>query len=502
MIKVAIIEDEPMILRNLALFVQRLDDEFSLVNQFMCGSDFLKYITDEFPDIIISDIRLPDMLGTDLLKRCKEINPNVKFIIISAYKSFEYAQSAIEYKADAYITKPIDRVVLSQTILNLKEELSKNISYHYDRSVNELLRKMLTKCVEKEIKTCSELKFELEKYNILNIASNSIFEAYVSVNNISSISLKHSYDAEYVMTSLSNFILMPDFSSSGICIHKAGSAGNMLKLYISVPSVSQRMNDIYGVAASRLNQINSACMEYLGFSFEYSIICVYTSIYNFLDEKPIYYTNANLCGYELFADFNISSMVVHYCENNECEYMHCAECISAFLTAAESENPEHYKQYCSLTAEKFTAGFTAIAPSVDGVKFNGNFSDSFKSACKKLFERHSKSQGEKSLLAEMAMKYIDDNISSQTLTLTEISNSCYTHPVYLSRVFKQTYDMTIHQCITSHRIIKAKDMLRRGASLNETSYACGYKTVKYFSKIFKQITGESPSKYKKRWNYQ
>lgn len=88
MLKIAIIEDEPMILRNIALFAQRLDPEFSRVSQFLCGADFLEYIADELPDIVISDIRLPDMLGTDLLKRCKQINSNIKFVIISAYKKF------------------------------------------------------------------------------------------------------------------------------------------------------------------------------------------------------------------------------------------------------------------------------------------------------------------------------------------------------------------------------------------------------------------------------
>lgn len=498
MLKIAIIEDEPMILRNIALFAQRLDPEFSRVSKFLCGADFLEYIADELPDIVISDIRLPDMLGTDLLKRCKQINSNIKFVIISAYKNFEYAQSAIEYKADAYLTKPVEHSVLSQTLLNLKEELSKNISYHYNRSVNELLRIILSKCEKNVFKSQAELKLELEQYNILNIISNHFFTVCVSADNIASISAKHSCDSDYVMTSLSNFILMPDFNANGICVYKSVSIANMLKLYISVP-LSQESKP-FSTAVNLLKLINDSCLEYLGFSLKHSIICEYGNIYDFLGKKAVFYTDLTLSEFELFVDFNISSMVLYYSENEETEYLHCVDSICAFLAAAKTEKSVYYKQYCSLLSEKIFNGFKTLAPFAEEPEFNDSFLSSFKAICQKIFDRHYKNQNGNSLLAEKTMQYIKDNLASQTLTLSEISNSCYTHPVYLSRIFKQTYDLTIHQCITSLRIAKAKEMLRQGASLDDVSYSCGYKTVKYFSKIFKQVTGESPTKYKKRWN--
>lgn len=497
MLKIAIIEDEPMILRNIALFVQRLDREFSQVSRFLCGTDFLEHIAGELPDIVISDIRLPDMLGTDLLKHCKQINPNIKFVIISAHKNFEYAQSAIEYKADAYLTKPIEHSALSQTLLGLKEELSKNISYHYNRSVNELLRIILSKCEKNAFKTQADLKLELEKCNILNIAENHFFAIYISVDNIAGVSEKHSCNPDYVMTSLSNFILMPDFNTNGICVYKSVSIANMLRLYISVPSSSE--NRSYSTTADLLKLIRSSCLEYLGFSIAYSIVCEYENIYDFSDEKAVFYTDLTLSEFELFADFYISSMVLYYCENEESEYLRCVDFICAFLAAAETAQSAYYEQYCSLLSEKIFNGFKTVAPFTEKPELNDGFLTDLRSVCQKIYDRH-KNQSGNSLLAEKAMQYIEENLSSQTLTLSEISNSCYTHPVYLSRIFKQMYDLTIHQCITSLRIARAKEMIRQGASLDEVSYSCGYKTVKYFSKIFKQVTGESPTKYKKRWN--
>ena len=57
-------------------------------------------------DLVISDLRLPDMSGLDLLRKCREATPQTHFIMITAYGDVETAVEAVKLGADDYLTKP------------------------------------------------------------------------------------------------------------------------------------------------------------------------------------------------------------------------------------------------------------------------------------------------------------------------------------------------------------------------------------------------------------
>ena len=61
------------------------------------------------PDILITDIRLPDISGLELIGELKAKLPDIRVIVISAYDKFEYAQKAIRYGVEDYLVKPILR---------------------------------------------------------------------------------------------------------------------------------------------------------------------------------------------------------------------------------------------------------------------------------------------------------------------------------------------------------------------------------------------------------
>jgi len=71
-----------------------------------CGQTALGILSSEDIDILITDIRMPDMLGTDLAKQAIELHPKLKMVFISAYKDFEYAQQALRFGAVNYLLKP------------------------------------------------------------------------------------------------------------------------------------------------------------------------------------------------------------------------------------------------------------------------------------------------------------------------------------------------------------------------------------------------------------
>ena len=68
------------------------------------------------PDLIVTDIRMPKLNGIELIKKVKEQNPDVHFILISAYADFHYVQEAIKLGCVDYILKPIDEKELENTL--------------------------------------------------------------------------------------------------------------------------------------------------------------------------------------------------------------------------------------------------------------------------------------------------------------------------------------------------------------------------------------------------
>ncbi len=106
------------------------------------GSEGLRMITEERPDLILTDLRLPDMDGMELLQRSKEILPDAEVIVISGYGAVEVAVEATKHGAFYFVEKPInlDRLLVlverglqlsgrSQEVKQLRGKLTTRTTY-------------------------------------------------------------------------------------------------------------------------------------------------------------------------------------------------------------------------------------------------------------------------------------------------------------------------------------------------------------------------------------
>jgi DNA-binding response OmpR family regulator len=72
------------------------------------GAKAIDRLERESPDIILLDVRLPDISGLEVLKRAKELCPKAKVIMVTALDQPETREEAAMYGAVGYITKPFD----------------------------------------------------------------------------------------------------------------------------------------------------------------------------------------------------------------------------------------------------------------------------------------------------------------------------------------------------------------------------------------------------------
>ncbi|HUX60626.1 MAG TPA: response regulator, partial [Ignavibacteriaceae bacterium] len=100
------------------------------------GEDGIKIAKENLIDIILSDFKMPDMTGIEVLEAVKKMNPEISFIMITAFGTVENAVRAMRLGADDYISKPVD--------LDELDILIDKIIGHKDlKSENEMLKTQL-----------------------------------------------------------------------------------------------------------------------------------------------------------------------------------------------------------------------------------------------------------------------------------------------------------------------------------------------------------------------
>lgn len=103
------------------------------------------------------------------------------------------------------------------------------------------------------------------------------------------------------------------------------------------------------------------------------------------------------------------------------------------------------------------------------------------------------------LIAQNAKKYIDENFSDRDLTVGAIADNYHITGAYLSRLFKQYFDVTCISYVTQVRIDFAKRCLTNtDMRVSDISVKAGYANVYYFSIQFKKIVGMTPGEYRKK----
>ncbi|MBP3872827.1 MAG: response regulator [Lachnospiraceae bacterium] len=157
--RLLIVEDEVRIgqlIRKLIHF-----DELQLVCDGIAGNgkDAYDMIMASQPDIVITDIRMPKINGLDLIGMVRSKYPDIRFIVMSGYKEFEYAHRALQYDVDGYILKPINGNELNEALRRIvgtlddkKREVSEKQKLEMDvkKSRQIIRRDFLRNIIEQE----------------------------------------------------------------------------------------------------------------------------------------------------------------------------------------------------------------------------------------------------------------------------------------------------------------------------------------------------------------
>lgn len=125
MLRLLIVEDEKVVREALSRVVDWPQNGIELIGTCENGIEALDMIIDEYPDVVLTDIRMPGLDGLGLIERVQKLGLGTEFIILSGYGEFEYAKKAMHYGVREYLLKPCTQDQILEAITNAKEQITR-----------------------------------------------------------------------------------------------------------------------------------------------------------------------------------------------------------------------------------------------------------------------------------------------------------------------------------------------------------------------------------------
>jgi two-component system response regulator YesN len=121
--KVIVADDEKLIVNNIARRIEETNPAFQVVCKAGTGREALEKAKEMLPDVLFSDIKMPEMDGIELISMLREECPSILCVIVSGYSDFEYMKAAIQQHAVDYLLKPMNPEELAQLLRRLEATL-------------------------------------------------------------------------------------------------------------------------------------------------------------------------------------------------------------------------------------------------------------------------------------------------------------------------------------------------------------------------------------------
>ena len=138
--KVIIVDDEKKICQLIQFLVDWEKMGLEVAGVAYNGIDALRLVEELEPAIIITDIKMPGCDGLELIQQVQQRKQDIHFIIISGYQDFEYARKAIRYGVRDYLSKPVQKDELEETLQRVAAERLEN--QEHEQNVNILRNKV------------------------------------------------------------------------------------------------------------------------------------------------------------------------------------------------------------------------------------------------------------------------------------------------------------------------------------------------------------------------
>lgn len=510
---VFIADDELIIRQGLKCIIEWEELGFRIIGEASNGEDALHAILRDQPDVVMLDIRMPKRTGLEVVKEAREQGYTGKVIILSGFSEFKYAQEAIRYGVEYYLTKPIDEDELLKTIQEISESLSKEakqnetLEQYRSKAKNSILHDILLGKDGIDRIDTAELHLDASEYQVIiyeKYSHNAVsmpyrFSDLLKVTNEDNIAYETiSLDNNEVLLLKGSFILkkFEQFLAHYDREQKPQANSPLDSLFITYGRVVNTIEDIHisYYEALRLLQRRFFC-EHRQHTIGYDQLPEdgkYT-VYELTDDKLQEYCEL-LVGYiqttkrnQVAETLNELEHHLYYAKDDISRiklfltdlYLSIKEKISHLYHNANIPFPGN-AEIIQLIDEKyylyeiilfFTEQFEIIMRTIGSPSSNGVMDD---------------------IIHYIEHNYMD-NIKLETIAPLFGYNSSY-----LGKIFTKKVGTGFNVFVDQVRIEQSKKLLTEtDLKVYEIAEKVGYRNVDYFHTKFKKYVDQSPAEFRK-----
>ena len=530
MYRVMIADDEGIVIDSMKFIIEKeFGDSCSL--EFAKTGRRLVEVAEQFrPDIAVVDIHMPGINGIDAIKEMKQFCPNAVFIVMSAYDKFDYAKEAIKLGVMEYITKPMDRMKVVNTLKRAMDQIDSDRA----KRSNDLLIKEKLETIEPIIENGLIYDILLQEHFEEDVDSyKSILGIEEDYGYMMAIVCGESQEGNHMTNAVGSSVKVSGMYREireGVKSFFDCKIGNVManKIAVLVPYSSNILE--YNDRTRLIDRARELCrylrkktdinfrvgigalhpLRDLGESYrealnaliattgsvahvdDLTISCSYEDDYPKELEKPMF---------DAVSKGDLNGMLVYAGKYADwmCQRASGGDLMSMRLKALEFALYAEHLAYQSGGQTYRYSGRNTYLPEIMGLNSPEEVRDWFmgklSTACSDVVRKREERSND---IIRTAMEYINDNYSKE-LSLDEVSRQVNISPYYFSKIFKEESGLNFIEYLTNVRIDKAKELLSgTDMSIKEVCATCGYTDPNYFSRSFKKNVGVTPTEFKER----
>ena len=534
--RLLIAEDELWLRKRLVSTIDWSSYGISEVYEAEDGGEALEIALKEKPDIVITDIRMPELSGIDLMKKLNENSIFSKMIVVSGYDDFEYAQGALRMGAINYLLKPVDEEELLDSVKRCVEELKKEknketvfdkqsaasemlMEHIYEdlifetseKRTEELLQKLSRKEIGFPFQSAAVVNMQVREHTFFvnDKVKSDMWSVYQWLRrNL----LEDCYECQYLYMRGSQIVLllfgddpeakfMERVENWVQLILEALQKELNISLFMAAGDVTDDFSGIhrsYEMAQKKIKEKRAEEKRILALrnqETEQELNTRFDDVYGEYDFKllikEIRNGDSEKAQTELQAILQSSSRRLQSADMMKLQlfYMNFINRIAgACLPECEAYADELAMQCMTVMRELIYIGSDTIVTEMW---------DCLRKFVEKLVEVYQENNGKrKHWMIDQVLQYVEENYNT-ALSTRDIAGRFFMNTSYFSKLFHEQMGCTFSNYLINVRVEKAKMMLTQtNMKLYDIAEAVGYTNVQYFSTIFKEKEGLTPSAFR------
>jgi len=517
MYKAIIADDEKIIRMGLKSIIDWEELGFEIQEVFSDGEEIIEYLEYAMPDVILTDIKMVNVSGIDVVKYVSDHKLPCKVILISGVHEFDLAVQAIKYGAENYLLKPVNPEELhsvfaslckkldeERAVLEMSSQEKENMEEMRNILEEQFLKELMLGVVKGQEYIISRFRIIYPQLDIRK-AGCFIFDIKIEAfNHFMQNIWEYSYDL--FEESLKNLLKVYESDYWFRMIYKNQDTMRMLALQCDGKRPKNSRGEVVAYIEAMLKELE----EVFTLQTSYEIQGIYQDIFELEQHrgrgKKLTEAGTDFLKIQLCEQMHL--LVSNVVTGNSSKARNLCHGI---LEGMREYRPEHRNREVEKICDEVCKALSDVNPSLYHMlksyiceqKILALYSwEETCEFCDRFFDYirmlSNKRENNADNLVEQAKKYIRDNIY-QDVSREEVARKLYICPSYLSKLFLKETGETYLTCVNRMKIDKAIELLKNpGNKSYQIGEMLGYATAKYFVRLFKAQTGMTPNEYRRK----